>query len=224
MLIALAGVVAGFIHVISGPDHLTAVAPLSLVRGRHDWKTGFRWGMGHAGGVLFVGLLFLLLREVLPLEKISSWSERVVGLTLIGIGFWGLRRAAQHHVHTHAHTHDGSTHVHMHVHGTEGSPHTDQNPKHLHTHAAFAVGTLHGLAGSSHFIGVLPALAFVSRWDAMTYLASFGFGTVAAMVGFTSALSYLAWRTAWTGPQAYRGLMTFCSITAMAVGFYWLVG
>jgi len=29
--------------------------------------------------------------------------------------------------------------------------------------AAFGVGTLHGLAGSSHLLGVLPALALPSR-------------------------------------------------------------
>ncbi len=223
MLIALAGCVAGLVHVISGPDHLAAVAPLSLARGRHDWRTGLRWGLGHAGGVLVVGLLSLVLREVLPLEKISSWAERLVGVTLIGVGIWGLRRAAQQHVHSHAHTHDGSTHVHFHVHGKDSSGHSDAKSKHLHTHAAFAVGTMHGLAGSSHFIGVLPSLAFASGWDALTYLASFGFGTVAGMAGFTSVLSYLAWRMPWAGPRAYRGLMNGSSGFAVVFGIYWLV-
>ena len=40
--------------------------------------------------------------------------------------------------------------------------------------ASFAMGTLHGLAGSSHLFGVLPALAFSTRADSMLYLAGFG--------------------------------------------------
>ena len=31
---------------------------------------------------------------------------------------------------------------------------------HSHAGASFAMGTIHGLAGSSHLFGVLPALAF----------------------------------------------------------------
>ncbi|MBF8297934.1 MAG: hypothetical protein HW395_591, partial [candidate division NC10 bacterium] len=37
----------------------------------------------------------------------------------------------------------------------------------------------HGLAGSSHLFGVLPALAFPSRQASMLYLAGFGLGAIA---------------------------------------------
>src|SRR5688572_3654911 len=61
----LAGLAAGLIHVLSGPDHLAAVAPLAGGRGR-SWRAGFLWGLGHSGGVLAVGLLALGLRGALP--------------------------------------------------------------------------------------------------------------------------------------------------------------
>ena len=66
MLAILAGGAAGLLHVLSGPDHLAAVAPISLQGREQSWKTGFRWGLGHAGGVVLVGVLSLLLRELLP--------------------------------------------------------------------------------------------------------------------------------------------------------------
>ena len=43
-----------------------------------------------------------------------------------------------------------------------------------HGRAAFAVGTLHGLAGSSHLLGILPALAMPSDLAAGIYLLLFG--------------------------------------------------
>src|SRR5690349_8014516 len=149
MLIAaiLSGLAMGFMHVLSGPDHLAAVAPLSVGKRRAGWQIGFRWGIGHAAGVLLVGLLSLWLRELLPLNSLSFVAERIVGITLIGIGFWGLRKALRNHWHTHEHTHDGQTHAHLHVHGS-GTAHSPGEPRtHRHTHAALLIGTLHGFAG-----------------------------------------------------------------------------
>jgi len=91
----IAGLSAGAIHVLAGPDHLAAVAPLAADRHRRPWTAGMLWGLGHAGGVLLVGIAALVLREVLPLERLSASSERLVGLVLIGIGVWGIRQAAR---------------------------------------------------------------------------------------------------------------------------------
>src|SRR5438093_7092279 len=110
------GLAAGTIHVLSGPDHLAAVAPITLSNRQRPWNTGFRWGLGHSTGVLLVGLLSLMLRELLPLDLLASWAERVVGVMLLGIGLWGLRRALTLRIHVHAHTHEGKCHVHIHAH------------------------------------------------------------------------------------------------------------
>src|SRR5215471_11582691 len=112
LLIIAAGIVAGLIHVFSGPDHLAAIAPLAMKRQRSAWLTGLRWGVGHASGVAFVGILSLMLRGVLPVDLISNWSDRLVGVLLIGIGIWTLRKALL--IHTHAHQHEGETHEHIH--------------------------------------------------------------------------------------------------------------
>lgn len=224
MISVFTGLVAGAIHVVSGPDHLAAVAPFAAESRRKAWDVGLRWGVGHAGGVLFIGLLSLLLRDWLPLAAISSWSERLVGVMLIGIGLWGARRALSGRVHTHEHEHNGATHVHIHTHDGATAHTHEHTPEHRHTHAAFAVGTLHGVAGSSHFLGVLPALAFPTMTEAVWYLAAYGIGTVVAMVGFASLVGLSARSLAVSSAQAYRQMMAVCSLAAVAVGGWWLLG
>jgi sulfite exporter TauE/SafE len=217
----VAGFLAGTIHVLSGPDHLAAVAPLSVESPRSGWRIGMRWGFGHAGGVLCVGLIALLLREVLPIHVLSDWAERLVGVVLIGLGLWGLHKAFQNHLHVHEHTHDGESHRHVHVHSHGHS--SSRAAQHSHTHTAFAIGTLHGFAGSSHFLGVLPALAFPSKAEAIIYLSAYGFGTVVAMTGFSSAIGLLSQGILHRGGLAYRSLMVAISAGAVGVGSYWLL-
>src|SRR5687768_2493710 len=102
MFAALAGVAAGLVHVLSGPDHLAAVAPLAAETDRPQWRTGFQWGLGHTAGVIAIGLLLIAFREVLPIEAISRHSERSVGLVLLGVGLWGVTRARSPRPHRHA--------------------------------------------------------------------------------------------------------------------------
>ena len=183
-----------------------------------------RWGVGHASGVILVGLVSLALREVLPIHALSSWAERLVGVALIAIGLWGLHKAFQNRVHVHEHTHDGHTHQHIHVHAHPEAGHgRAEQREHTHTHAAFAVGTLHGLAGSSHFLGVLPALAFPSWSQAVAYLSAYGIGTVAAMTGFSSAIGLVSQAIVLRRAGAYRSIMVAFSSSALGVGGYWLL-
>jgi ABC-type nickel/cobalt efflux system permease component RcnA len=162
----------------------------------------------------------LWLRGLISVEWLSAWGERLVGVMLFGIGLWALRRTFKDKLHTHEHEHDGQRHVHIHTHQHGHQP--AQTSTHRHTHAAFGIGTLHGLAGSSHFLGVLPALAFPTLTQAVTYLLAFGVGTVAAMAVFSWGLGWVAGRFATRGLDLYRGLMGFCAVAAMAVGCYWL--
>ncbi len=86
MIAAITGFLAGTIHVWSGPDHLAAIAPLAVRKPGHGWVPGARWGLGHSSGVAVVGLLSLWLRDLLPVNLLSTWGERMVGVMLFGIG------------------------------------------------------------------------------------------------------------------------------------------
>jgi hypothetical protein len=221
LFILFGGLTAGVLHVVSGPDHLAAIAPLAIRKQGRAWLTGLRWGFGHASGVAFVGLLSLLLRGVLPVDLISNWSDRLVGIMLIGIGFWTFRKARN--IHMHEHDHGGETHVHVHAHGRSEVRSHSKSVGHVHTHAAFGIGTLHGLAGSSHFLAIIPSLAMPSTAMAVAYLALYGVGTVLAMMIFASTIHSVTVRFA-SASHVYRGMMFACSMLAMAVGSAWLVG
>lgn len=223
MIAALTGLFAGSLHVFAGPDHLAAVAPLSVERGKDSWSVGLRWGLGHSVGVTALGAILLCLRGMVPLDWISSGAERLVGVVLIGIGLWGIRKALTNRVHVHAHTHDGHDHSHIHVHSRETSHERSANKPHAHTHTVFAVGLLHGLAGGSHIIGMLPALAFPTKLQALGYLLAYAGGTIIAMSSFSSLVGFVAGRCALGGPRAYRAVMFSCSAAAFLLGGYWLL-
>ena len=185
----------GLIHVFSGPDHLAAVAPLSVDGGdRPRWRVGLQWGLGHTAGVMAIGLLLVAFRQILPLEAISSYSERLVGVALLVVGAWGLLRARARKPHVHA---------------SSG--------------ASFAMGALHGLAGSSHLFGVLPALALPTPVAAVAYLGGFGVGAVLAMTVFSALVGAVAVTAARRGVNAYRGVLYACSLSAILVGGFWLM-
>ncbi len=220
MIVALTGIIAGLGHVLSGPDHLAALAPLTVNRPKRALMVGVQWAVGHSCGVGLIGLGSLLLREVIPVHLISSYSERLVGILLIGIGLWGLKRAFATHIHAHQHTHDGEHHTHIHVHRTGHV--AAEHGIHLHSHAALGIGTLHGLAGGSHLLGVLPALALPSQLGAVTYMVAFGVGTLLGIGVFSSALGLFAGRYGTNG-SAYRVLMGGCAGAAVLVGSAWLI-
>ncbi len=200
-----AGALAGLLHALSGPDHLAAVAPLS-VSGDRATRVGFGWGIGHTLGVWGVGAAALLVRTALPIERFSSWSERLVGAVLIGIGLWGLLRTAR----KLADPQGTSPHHHPEIEPSAGRP--------LWT--AVSVGTLHGFAGSSHVLGVLPALALPDPLSAGGYLFGFGVGTVAGMAFAATLLGRLAAKFT---PRGHLRLLATLSVLAIGVGVYWLV-
>src|SRR5688572_28954643 len=215
MLILITGALAGLFHVLSGPDHLAAVAPLAVDGRRRGWIAGWTWGLGHASGVVVVALLGVLLRAVLPpIEVLSAWSERLVGGALIAVGLWALSRCVR--VGPARHQHGQWAHDHVHV---QAGPAWVRRLG--HAHASFCMGVLHGAAGSSHFFGVLPALALPTQAAAMTYIAAFGAGTVAAMTAFAAAAGRLG--AASHHPRTHRLVMTSAAAVAILVGSWWLV-
>jgi hypothetical protein len=221
MEILAAGFLAGLVHVLSGPDHLAAVAPYASKMHMRAWRPGFSWGIGHTTGVLVIGVLGVFLRSLLPLESLSAWSERLVGVVLIGIGLWGARAAFKARLHTHEHKHDGTeSHAHFHLH-TATAPHSHQSA-HNHIHGPLGVGFLHGVAGSSHFFGILPALALPSMAASLTYLGAFGVGSIGGMTAFASIIGLVVGAASAKTSQAYPLFLGATSIAAIVVGIFWL--
>jgi hypothetical protein len=234
-----AGLAAGAAHALLGPDHLAAVAPLSVRSARGATGMGLRWGLGHALGALVLGAAAVLARDGLPWSGLSAWAERAVGGALVLLGLWTLRCASRTVLHAHRHAHGGEVHAHVHLHAPRGAHGEDAAaraatapatatasaaaPPHAHGHAALGIGFLHGLAGFGHLWAALPALA-LPRAAAIAYLSGFGGGTLLAMSAFAFVVGRVALRAHGSGTRAVRALMGASGAAAVAVGVWWLWG
>ncbi len=221
MIAIISGLTAGFIHVITGPDHLAAIAPLATEKRNSTWAIGLRWGLGHTTGVFLIGIITIIFKEIIPLELITGYSESLVGLVLICIGLWGLHKALKSNIHVHEHLHNGVVHRHFHTH-KPGEVHNEPGA-HVHTHAAMAVGILHGLAGSSHILGIIPALAFNTKTESFEYLLSFGIGTIAAMTIFSQLIGASSDFFVRRELKFYKIIMSSVSSLAIAIGVAWII-
>jgi hypothetical protein len=223
-LVAGSGLLAGSVHVVTGADHLAALLPLSVHRGRRAWRLGVTWGIGHSLGVVMIGILAVALKERLDLSLVETWGERLVGLLLVAIGVVGARRASRLTLHAHAHEHDGTVHEHVHLHVRRDAH--DAGEAHrsgalTHGHTAFFAGSLHGIAGTAHLLGVLPALALPGWLASGSYLGAFALGTIAAMAAFAAAVGTGSRRWA-AGPGSLRRVLYAASVATTATGLAWL--
>jgi cytochrome c biogenesis protein CcdA len=230
MLQFFTGILMSSVHVVSGPDHLAAVTPLAIENRKKAWHIGFFWGLGHVLGMLGIGGLYLAFREVINVEKISGYSEYLVGIVLIGIGVWAIIKAVKHfhshHVHPHYHDKPSpQVHIHRHGHADEFEHHHQhQKTSNQNSITALLIGTLHGFAGISHFLLILPTLALPSMKDSIIYLTGFAIGTIITMVAYALILGLVAQKTTdFPKSKVFRNLRIVAGSLAIGVGIYWLL-
>jgi ABC-type nickel/cobalt efflux system permease component RcnA len=209
---------------------MAALMPLSVNRKFKAAWLGVRWGIGHTAGVLIVAIILLAIREAVAssdavnLSFVEEWGERLVGVMLILLGLWGVRGAMRKNLHVHEHSHDGEDHAHLHVHATDAHDPADKSTwhKHLHAHAALGAGTLHGLAGMAHLLGVVPALA-LTLVLAFAYLAGFAVGSIASMAVFAGGFGAVTAKLGARSPIVLKGSIYVASIACVLIGIAWIV-
>lgn len=197
MLSVAAGLAGGVIHAMAGPDHVAAVAPLTLEGKRSGLVLGLIWGLGHGAGVAAIGALLWLVKDAVAIEATSAWAEFLVGFFLIGMGAWAASR------------------------GLKGQKQASAlpvaGPK--HRHVAFGVGALHGSAGASHLLALFPLAGF-SAASAAGYL-------IAYIIGAAGAMGVIGWLTgalsARLGARFQPLLLLGAGALACLVGVVWLV-
>ena len=213
MLISiLTGFAAGAVHVVGGADHLVAMAPFSLRQPMAALRAGLAWGAGHSLGVVVLALAAIGLKDLIHVEAMSSWAEFLVGVALLVVGVLAIRTAFGLELHTHEHRHDAgaSTHQHLHLHVRGQSNHR------RHAHAASGLGLLHGLAGASHLIAVIPALA-LPPLGALAYLLAYLAGSIAAMAAVVVVVSLVTLKSSARLLPALVGLTGGLSIVTGAI-------
>lgn len=184
-LIMLTGLAIGLEHAFE-PDHIAAVSTqiakrkfqqsksLKVFVGQSTLRSsllGALWGAGHTSTLILVGLLVFALSLSIP-DTIFMGLEFIVGIMLVFLGSMTyLNKSIFKFRHLHPHIHeDGTIHTHPHVHDGE----------HKHGHKLYAIGCVHGLAGSGSLV-VLVASSLSSVEMVLSFILIFGIGSVIGM-------------------------------------------
>ena len=211
-IVILTGILAGFVHVVSGADHLIAMAPSAITTPKIAARNSISWGVGHSSGVIFLAVLAIFIKDITPLNKFSNFAEFFVGISLLIVGVFAIKNSLHLNIHSHSHQHNGRAHNHLHFHSAEQKKHNK------HSHALTGLGLLHGIAGGSHFLAVLPALALPLP-NAFAYLISYLSGSLASMVLFTCLISVT---TLHSGQKFIKRFVAFAGGLSFSTGLFWV--
>jgi high-affinity nickel-transport protein len=199
-------------------DHVVAIATIVSRERTMAGSAliGAAWGVGHTITVMAVGTAIIVFGVVIP-PRIGLSMEFAVGAMLVVLGLLtltGLGRAvgtaaaqtgaADRHavdLHDHLHAHGDYLHRHPHGHGPDAHGHAeDRTPlaqldrswlgrlAHYGWMRPFAVGLVHGLAGSAA-VALMVLSIIRDPAPAIGYLLLFGLGTIGGMMLITLGLS-----------------------------------
>lgn len=232
-LLAVIGVgfLLGMRHA-TDPDHVIAVSTIVSRQQsiRQVGLIGALWGVGHTITIFFVGIAIIFFNLVIP-ARIGLIMEMAVGLMLILLGVLNLFGLTQWITHRltpgdnhqragiglgHSHVHECERGVHEGVHGR--SPGI-QRLGLYQSLRPFAVGLVHGLAGSAAVALLVLTAIRDPRW-ATAYLLVFGIGTIAGMMLITMIIGA---PFAYTGKRIAsfnRGLGLASGVVSIAFGLF----
>lgn len=212
--ILLLGLITGLRHSLEA-DHVAAVSTMisaasSKRKLRQAPMLGALWGLGHTTSLFIAGLVVLLLAINIP-QKVSGMLEFGVGIMLIflaataltGFNIGKFFRVAirrenisngekeednpqsikdHHYYHEHPHFHKENHVALIHTH-----PHDHNMEAHRHGHKSLIVGMIHGMAGSGALM-VIVLSTINSIPLGLAYIAIFGAGSIASMVGVSTVI------------------------------------
>jgi high-affinity nickel permease len=195
LLVALGiALVLGLRHA-SDPDHLVAVTSLVAAdQGdtRGAARLGAWWGIGHATTLMVIGLPLIFFKSELP-TWLETGAEKAVGIVITLLALRVVVKWLRGDYRAGAHSHDPG-HATDEPHARRRHLRRGSGATHRHRHVrtpqqAFAIGTLHGLAGTGAVVLLLIA-ALPTQVEAAAALALFAPMSIFSMV---AATSFFAW-------------------------------
>jgi len=214
----------GMLHALDA-DHVMAVT--GLVANKSDRRSALRfclrWAVGHGLVLLIVGALVFGLGMSIP-HSLSHNAEILVGVMLIIIGVIVLLNLYRKRTHVHFHAHDGlPAHAHWHEHSKqELSQH--KHAGHRHEHGPMLVGMLHGLAGSSPLLAIIPISMLQSPAIGLLYLLLFSSGVLLAMLLFGGVLGVAMQAIQRAGDRLFMAVRALTGLSAIVLGGFILKG
>ncbi len=195
------GFLLGMQHALEA-DHIAAVASLTSgdASRRRIVVHGATWGTGHALTLMVFGGAVLLFGFQVD-DGIAHWLEFAVGAMLAILGGRVIVSVLRERIHIHFHLHsDGRSHIHAHSHKYASASHrTHAAHDHAHTRLSFAhlvqtfaVGIMHGMAGTAALVILVTASSVGSVGQGASYLCLFALGSVLGMVMLTGIVLFPA--------------------------------
>lgn len=242
------GFLLGMRHA-TDPDHVIAVTTIVTNQRKTSRAAliGALWGIGHTVTILIVGTAIILFNLVIPVWLGLS-MELSVGVMLILLGVWNLTSFMRTMlgttvsagatakdedlvVHSHPHTHGNYLHNHVHVHDSQSYSHSSNQTSvrrldrifgtaNLYLFLRpFAVGIIHGLAGSAAVALLILASIRNPRW-AIAYLLIFGIGTIAGMMLITMSIASTLHHVGNRFARFRYGLSAASGVVSIAFGLF----
>jgi len=182
-------------------------------------RLGATWGLGHGISAIFLGLSAFFLKGTVSnrfkfLQKLSTLAESTVGISLIIIGFVGIKENLEKEEETKVWTDENK------VQAGDVTPSTTLKS----SQAIFANGILHGFSWDGA-PSLAPALTMTSWRGALSFLISYCIGTIIAMSIASGAVSEGSLRLgkAVNNPNLPRNLSLASSLVAILIGIYWVI-
>jgi hypothetical protein len=175
----------------SDPDHLVAITSLVAARGggvRAAARMGAWWGAGHAVTLVFLGVPLILVGSHLP-AWLEAGAERAIGVVIALLAARVLLKWVRGDYRAGAHRHPPAlVHRHLRRGATAHHGHAARTPA-----QAFAIGVLHGLAGTGAVVLLLLA-ALPGDGGAVLALIVFAPMSVASMVACSAGFAWVLTR------------------------------
>lgn len=182
------GFTVGLMHAFD-PDHVVAMS--TMVSKEHSIRRssllGAMWGLGHTTSLALVGLAVLALQLTIP-PSLSKGMEFAVAMMIVALGghlIW--QSAKEFGLHRHTHSHDGPDHTHIHLHSKNRPTNHQHHVPRSHT-KTFAIGIIHGLAGSAALL-LAVMTTMTSTVQGLLYILVFGLGSIGGMLLMSAIMS-----------------------------------
>jgi len=249
MIPILTALMLGFLHALE-VDHMVAVT--TFVTGRPSLaraaRFGFRWGVGHSLAVILAGGALLVTGLRWP-ARFDAVGEGLVGAMLVGLGIWALRSSRglhlhppeEHGDHAHLHLHRDAGPVHHHHGPPATAPHQHRRDHHHHDHAGrhehgaheerpagtrkgiTLVGLMHGLAGTSAVVALIPVTLIDRLGVGLAYLVAFGAGVTAGMVLYATVAAFAMRQAAARSVVWGQRVARAAGVAGIVVGAWWVI-